>query len=163
METDAISQFTGLARCSEKCSKTSQLTLLDSLVWNLTIFKTCTDPWQPHWNGTIYISHVPVKKAWPTCALSRITVTQIKPSSGSGISHFHRQWSPDCKLRMLVSHSKGWQQPVWANLWDFTSGSEAEDQDYGAIQELIFLILSKWNNRIYNDWLHWKNVFLKTF
>lgn len=44
----------------------------------------------------------------------------------------------------------------------FTCRSEAEDQDYRAIQELIFLIHSKWNNRIYNGWVHWKNVCLKT-
>lgn len=126
METDAISQSTRLARCWEKCSKTSQLTLLDSLVWNLTIFKNCIDPWQPYRNGTIYVSQVPVTKAWPTCAPSSTTVTQTKLSSGSGVSRFLRERSPDCKLQMPVSHSEGWQQlataPTARNLWDLPPG-----------------------------------------
>lgn len=45
METDTIASLIGRARCWEKCSKTSQLSLLDSLLWNLNIFKICTDPW----------------------------------------------------------------------------------------------------------------------
>lgn len=167
METDAISQFTRLARCWEKCSKTSQLTLLDSLVWNLIIFKNCIDLWQPYWNGTIYVSQVHVKKAWPTCALSHVTVTQTKLSSGSGVSYFLKEWSPGCKLRIPVSDSEGREQlaiaPSVSKFVRFTSRSEAEDQDYRAIWELIFSIPSKWNNRIHNGWLHWKNVLLKTF
>lgn len=45
----------------------------------------------------------------------------------------------------------------------FTSRSEAEDQDYRAIWELIFSIPSKWNNRMHNGWSHWQNVLLKHF
>lgn len=167
METDAISQLTRLAKCWEKCSKTSQLVLRDTSVWNLTIFKNCTDPWQPSWKGTVYISQAPVKKAWPTRGLSRIMVTWTNLSSGHGVSHFLRGWSPDCTLGMWMSRPKGWQQllraPRAGKPVGFTSGSQAEDQDYRAIQELIFLIHPKWNTRIYNGWLHWKNVCLKTF
>lgn len=122
---------------------------IQNLHWPVTTLR--------YWNGTTYVSQVSVKKAWPTCALRSIMVTQTKLSAWSGVPHFFRDWGLGCKLQMLVSHSKGWQQPATApkarKPVRFTSRPEAEDQDYRPIWKLIFLILSKCNNIMGTQWL----------